>query len=474
MNSIDEPFGKFLFGRLEEILSNSDWKPKERIPKYRTILEDLFKSLTSDSPQYLNGLFSKMVYLFKSYTIPGNIRNYSHSLRKFANDVVHKADLIPTTVDDKRCAFELAEVISYFSHVSVPDTILNYYSDSVTEITLHYKQKQEKLPSYDFYAVIESIYFPPEDSGLNFCVLTCQTDSLGKISLKLFNNKNETDFGCDLSAFGRIAEPYQNIYVTEVVQSKSNEEEYYTTKNSFIVLEPDYLIDAKELSGCRQLNYRMPGKYEDVPLLYMLSRFLKSEVTDRIMVGNVVGKMLDDLITKRDSYDYKSSFESVMRDNSFGMLCIGNENGKYKRQNIQQIYDEAKLHESQLKSVLTHYKKQNPIVEPTFISSRYGLQGRLDVLVKHVDSNQKDIIELKSSRKYPKLELGLYPNHEAQTMCYDLLVTSVYDNRVGTSSILYSSAPIVDKPLRNVTEEKIISKQDLLMLRNRLYEVTVT
>lgn len=468
MNPIDEPFGKILFSRLEEILSNSDWGPKERIPKYRTILEDLFKSLTSDSPQYLNGLFPKMVYLFKSYTIAGNIRNYSHSLRKFANDVVHKADLIPTSIDNKRCVYELAEVISYFSHVSVPDTILNYYRDSLTEITQHYNQKQEKLSSYSFYAVIESIYFPPEDCGHNFCVLICQTDPLGKISLKLFNNKNENDFGCDLSVFGRIAEPYQNIYVTEVVQSKSNQEEYFTTERSFIVLEPDYLIDAKELSGCRQLNYKMPGKYEDVPLLYMLSRFLKSEITDRIMVGNVVGKMLDDLITKSDSYDYKSSFESVMRDNSFGMLCIANENGEYKRQNIQQMFSEAKQHESQLRSVLSHYMKENPMVEPTFISNKYGLQGRLDVMVKYADSNRKDIIELKSSRNYPNLELVLYPNHEAQTACYDLLLSSVYDNWKGLSSILYSFAPLQNRPLRNVTGENIISKQDLLMLRNNI------
>lgn len=468
MNPIDEPSGKYLFDRVEEILLNNDLTPKERIPKYRTLLEDLFKLLTSDSPQYLNGVFAKMVYLFKSSDIPGNIKNHSHSLRIFANDVVHKGDLLPGLLDDKRCVYELAEVVSYFFHLSIPDSICNYYLDSLQEISQHYQYKHEKRPSYDFEGVIENIYFPSEDSGLDFCVLTCQTDSLGRINLKILNHKDENGFGCDFSVFGRIAESFQNIYVTEVEQSKSNEEEYYTTKRSFIVLEPDYLIDAKELSGCRQLNYQMPGKYEDVPLLYMLSRFLKSEVTSPMMVGNVVGKMLDDLITKTTSYDYKSSFESVMRDNSFGMLCIANDRKRYNRQNIQQIFNESQLHEKQLKTELSRYEKKNPIVEPTFISNRYGLQGRLDILVNYIDSNRKDIIELKSSKKYPNLQLSLYPNHEAQTFCYDLLISSVYDNRVGTSSILYSSAPIVDKPLRNVIEENVISKQDLLMLRNNI------
>ena len=55
-------------------------------------------------------------------------------------------------------------------------------------------------------------------------------------------------------------------------------------------------------------------------------------------------------------------------------------------------------------------------------------------------------------------------------MCYDLLVSSTYPDRMGFSSILYSSTPLEEKPLRNVPGEKIISKQELLMLRNRIVE----
>jgi hypothetical protein len=51
MKYVDKQLGRLFFERLFEILSNENLTPKERIPKYRTILDDLFKALTSDSNQ---------------------------------------------------------------------------------------------------------------------------------------------------------------------------------------------------------------------------------------------------------------------------------------------------------------------------------------------------------------------------------------------------------------------------------------
>ena len=139
------------------------------------------------------------------------------------------------------------------------------------------------------------------------------------------------------------------------------------------------------------------------------------------------------------------------------MLCIANEKGTYDRSKIQAIYIEANEHEKQLKQIIQSYKGKEIILEPTFISNKYGLQGRLDMLIDYgSESHQKEIIELKSSKNYPGTNIGLYLNHEAQTMCYDLLISSTYPDRIGYNSILYSSAPIEEKPLRNVDAGKKI------------------
>ncbi len=469
MKNIDKQIGELLFDRILETIENKSLKPKEKIPKYRSILDDLFKALTVDAKQYISGLNARSIYIFNEYETPKNIVDNTHALRKFANQVVHETEFQPTELDDKKCVYQLAEVISYFSKTTIPNKIQEYYQLSIDEITKKPAFKRLILPTYDFYAVVEDVFIPSGEIECKFCVLTCNTDSLGVIKLKLWNNKNENGFGSDLSVFGKIVERYQNFYVTNVKQYKDKEDEFYTTDKSFVVLEPDYLIDAKELSECRQFNNKSFGKYEDNPLLYILNRFTKGEITDRIMVGNIVGKMLDDMVTE-NQFSYKSSFETIMRENSFGMLCIANEDGKYDREKINKVYIEAKEHEKQLKYILDNYKEKQIILEPTFISNKYGLQGRLDMLIDYgSESNQKDIIELKSSRNYPGTHLGMYLNHEAQTMCYDLLISSTYPERIGYNSILYSSAPIEEKPLRNVDAgEKYLAKQELLMLRNRI------
>lgn len=469
MKYIDKQIGALLFDRIEEVITNNSIKPKEKIPKYRSILDDLFKALTVDANQHISGLHARCIYIFREYEVPKNIVNSTHDLRKFANKVVHETEFQPSVFDDKKSVYQLAEVLSYFSKLPIPENISKYYQAVINEIKKKVTVGRHSLPTYDFFAVIEDIYIPNEEIEGKFCVLTCNTDNLGVIKLKLWNNKNENGFGSDLSVFGKIAERYQNIYVTNVKQHREKEDEFYTTDKSYLVLEPDYLIDAKDLSECRQLNNQVFGKYEDNPLLYILNRFTKGEITDRIIVGNIVGKMLDDMVTE-PQFSYKSSFEKVMRENSFGMLCIAYEDGKYDREKINRIYIEAKEHEEQLKHVRDNYKDKQIILEPTFISNKYGLQGRLDMLIDYGgESNRKDIIELKSSKNYPGTHLGLYSNHEAQTMCYDLLLSSTYPNRTGNNFILYSSAPINEKPLRYVDAgEKYLSKQELLMLRNRI------
>lgn len=470
MKYIDKQLGRLFFERLFEILSSVTLTPKEKIPKYRTILDDLFKALTADSNQLFSDLFARTSFVMKEYEIPSNIKDATHSLRVLANKVVHESEFNPEKMDDIKSVYQLSEVLQYFSRENIPIRISDYYKNDIGKIKKDSQIKKAKLPTYDFLAVVEDVYMPKGEQTGRFCVLTCNTDDHGIIKLKLWNNKNESGFGSDLSIFGKMVEPYQTIYVTGIKQDKDRENEFSTTKDSFVVLEPDYLIDAKELAGCRQFSGNTSTHYEDNPLLYILSRFTKGEITESIMVGNIVGKMLDDIITEPE-YEYKKTFESVMRENSFGMLCMANEGGVYDRTSIQKIYIEAQDHERQLKETLKTFKGKQMILEPTFISNKYGLQGRLDLLIDYgKGSNRKDIIELKSSKRYPGTNLVLYLNHEAQTMCYDLLVSSTYPDRMGFSSILYSSTPLEEKPLRNVPGEKIISKQELLMLRNRIVE----
>lgn len=464
MKNISQQEGQLLFEQINELVANDKLTPKERIPKYRTILEDLFRLLTQDAPTHLSGLFAKTTYYFREYEPDKLVVNHIHELRKFGNQVVHNSSLVPTAKDDLRCLYYLCESIASLSKSPVPEDLkVLYRNDEGSFLKSTTKKRVWNNEKYEFRAVVEHIHIPEKDeAGKLPCVVYCNTEEYGELQLKLWNNKNENDFGTDFREFAYLLQPYQTIYVTEVIKYDDKEDEFFASRESLLALEPDYLIDAKELAECVQLE-------GDNPLLYLLNRFNKGEVTDRIMVGNTVGSMLDDIVREQDNYEYKDTFANVMQSNSFGMLCLTNDNGQYNNQSIKQIYLEAQNHERTLKHTLTQFPNSNYIVEPTFISNKFGIQGRLDLLLEDKDNSQrKDIIELKSSRSFPSISRGLYGNHQAQTLCYDLLLQSTFPDRIGNNHILYSSASIEEKPLRFVSGDHYMDKQAILMLRNKI------
>lgn len=461
MNFIDPKLGELLFEKVEEILQQSGLSEKERIPKYRSILELLFKALTEDAGRYFAGLSARCTYIFKEYQVPRQVSNAVSQLRKYSNSVIHDTEVVPSVEDDARCLFQLSTAIGYFAKMTIPDVVRKSYEYHQSHFQEEKPARKPPLPTYAFRAIVRDVFIPKGDTA-KFCALHCDTEELGEITLKFWNNKNENGFGSDLTGIADLVFPYATIYVTDVKPYTEKEGEYYASDTSLVVLEPDYLIEAKDLSDC----YQITGTN---PLIYLLNRFNQGEITDKVMIGNIVGQLLDDISTEPD-YSYNKSFEKVMRVNSFGMLCMANQEGIYNRSAIEAVFSEARIQEGSIKGALERFKGMNLSIEPTFISAKYGLQGRLDMLATAKDdTNRKDIVELKSGR-YPQLNglSALYPNHEAQTICYDLLISSTFPKRNGLSSILYSKAPIVEHPLRNVGEERFMPKQELLMLRNKI------
>ncbi|MEM6299728.1 MAG: AAA domain-containing protein, partial [Bacteroidota bacterium] len=106
------------------------------------------------------------------------------------------------------------------------------------------------------------------------------------------------------------------------------------------------------------------------------------------------------------------------------------------------------------------------IAEPTFISSVYGLQGRLDVLKEFSQQpKRKEIIELKAKKSFPEVQRIGWQNDLIQIACYNLLLDSTFTERRGTSSLLYSKDQI--NPLRDCGRLNY-EKQQAMQMRNRV------
>jgi DNA replication ATP-dependent helicase Dna2 len=112
-------------------------------------------------------------------------------------------------------------------------------------------------------------------------------------------------------------------------------------------------------------------------------------------------------------------------------------------------------------------KTGEAVLEPSFFSAQYGLQGRLDLF--HINEERASIVELKSGKPFKPNGFGISRNHFTQALLYDLLTRSVYKG-LGQSAkyILYSGAD--DNPLRFAPTVEA-EQWEAIQVRNQLVSI---
>ena len=232
----------------------------------------------------------------------------------------------------------------------------------------------------------------------------------------------------------------------------------------FLILEPDYLVDASALAECAQ-------EYGTCWQRYFWNRIRPKTITDSILLGNVVNLIFDELITAKD---FRSvTFDSLM-PKIFARYPIEFVSAKsVDRRFFQNLHSQFET----LKRILSTdfsalgIDRRKAMVEPSFICEALGLQGRLDFLQVE---NGLCGIELKAGRPpYPENDLSKvsFP-HRAQCALYQSMIQSVLGVKLENQHfyLLYSRNLNPEGCLRPV-ETSTRKLQKLLNLRNKIVSV---
>lgn len=232
----------------------------------------------------------------------------------------------------------------------------------------------------------------------------------------------------------------------------------------FLILEPDYLVDASALAECAQ-------EYGTCWQRYFWNRIRPKTITDSILLGNAVNLIFDELITAKD---FRSvTFDSLM-PKIFARYPIEFVSAKsVDRRFFQNLHSQFET----LKRILSTdfsalgIDRRKAMVEPSFICEALGLQGRLDFLQVE---NGLCGIELKAGRPpYPENDLSKvsFP-HRAQCALYQSMIQSVLSVKLENQHfyLLYSRNLNPEgclRPVKTSTREL----QKLLNLRNKIVSV---
>ena len=212
---------------------------------------------------------------------------------------------------------------------------------------------------------------------------------------------------------------------------------------SFIVLEPDYLIDISSLAECFRDYGHHPGNY-------FLSRMQPIENARPLLLGNIANLFLDEWIhAPNEDLDYRTCMQKAFRRYPIELAACPDLRDREKE---RQFFDDCKLHFEHIRETVNdtfhtagyELDKTDAVLEPSYICEALGLQGRLDYMQRDMSS----FIEMKSGKADEYAIRGKVEpkeNNKVQMLLYQAVLqySMGMDHRKVTAYLLYTRYPLL-------------------------------
>jgi len=290
-----------------------------------------------------------------------------------------------------------------------------------------------------------------ENKGKEFA----KTESGINVSSRItFETKSGKRFSLELREIWASATDYlwpgSEIYLLHV--SPEDEENLILDNHGYLVLEPDTLVSPTAIrnsEGCSRKHY--------------IQRRLGITGKNYAMIrGTLVNNAFDQLLESSEK-SRQEIMDAVLKDFLIDLASLA----ESELPEPEKIRGELDRHFTALSVWRTHKKflqSEQKSTEPTFISRKYGLSGRLDLLV---DPGQKAITYELKTGKAP--ESSPWPNDMLQVACYQLLLESALDCTNPDSYLIYSQGK-GNQLLRQCSLD-YLSRRKVIALRNRIVAI---
>ena len=211
---------------------------------------------------------------------------------------------------------------------------------------------------------------------------------------------------------------------------------------SFIILEPDYLLDISSLAECFK-------DYGHHPANYLLARLQSPDNTRPLLLGNIANLFLDEWIYAKEEPDYLTCMKKAFRTYSIDLAACADLLDKEKE---KEFFADCKRHFDHIRQTVTEtfrapgyeLDKTDAVLEPTYICEALGLQGRLDYMQRDMSS----FIEMKSGKADEYSIRGKVEpkeNNKVQMLLYQAVLeySMGMDHRKVKAYLLYTRYPLL-------------------------------
>jgi DNA replication ATP-dependent helicase Dna2 len=450
-----ESIAALIFKELEDIQSTETLGSHFAVTRLYQAVNYFFNRITVGERIYFTTLFARMVFAGLQFKIPRRDLSLLHHFRKMAYQSMYQDSVSPKLFTDTDLIqlgmYSLNQIVIYICQVPSPLVIMEWESEK-WDILFKEPQFEKMIPDCRVLITYQDAAEPSlvgvsEEYPHHAVKIRYQVAGI---------NDSQTEVIQSYLALQALPVSLQLIDI-EVEHNGA------WVPNQ-LVIEPDYLVDVTSIAECFK-------EFGVLTWSYLLNKFKSKPSNPSILLGNASNFFLDEVLV-----DPAVSFQSLMKQffKLYPLECT-----LLKDSEVLDLNVKAKFHFQNLKRVVLEEFQHIGIepdgisLEPTFISAMYGIQGRLDLFHQKPNSNTAHIIELKSSKPYKTNAYGINPNNYIQTLLYDLLIRSVFQNqKILASYILYSQldhkALRYAPPIKTQQAEAIQVRNELVLLELRL------
>ncbi|TWJ18118.1 AAA domain-containing protein [Bacteroides zoogleoformans] len=341
--------------------------------RMRELLEHLCRTQMEDGSLQMTDLSARINFVASKAGLTVAEQNRLHTFRLTSNAVMNRR-LVPQRESLLRDAKTLAFFIKRLTGEDIPAGLYRLLprADATYRVEPPAKQRVKRMRVCFQYSDEAYLYVLPADSV---------TDEPLRVRRNLPGINEEFAETC------RLLWRHAQLNLLDVAVDENG-----ILTPSFIILEPDYLIDISSLAEC----FREYGHH---PANYLLARLQSPDNARPLLLGNIANLFLDEWIHAKETPDYQACMKKAFRTYPIELAACADLNDKEKE---AEFFADCKRHFENIRRTVTEtfrapgyeLDRTDAVLEPSYICEALGLQGRLDYMQRDMSS----FIEMKSGK----------------------------------------------------------------------------
>ena len=451
---INKKIFNYFIKNLSGIYNSPDSAPK-KLEKVQFIFKTILDLAVERERLHFTTLFAKLSYISQKFSFSPKLHFFSNSFRI---NTRHLANAVDSSKTEEIYNLGITVCLHLLERLS-EGTISPEIKEQLPYSFPKKKKRNQKIISFfDDVRVIIIDNHREAQELLGFM----EQDPEEKIRIKYNISDRNENFKNSIILLDKV---FGYPTIVQLLDVEMDADGVFFPKG--FVLEPDYLVDVSAVAASI-------GAKHNLPLAYMVNKFLPYEVSAPIMLGNIANFFLDELTTNPNQ-SFKSLFPKVFRQYPL-IFSIWDD------AMIRTVYQKSQKHFVSIYKVITQdfenekIDRTTAVLEPAFFSNTYGIQGRLDLFYESkTEPNKSVIIELKSGKPFRANKYGLSQSHYTQTLLYDLLIRSISKKNNPTNYILYSTLDTDQLKyaprIKSIQYEAIQARNELVAIEKALFQI---